>query len=518
MKLLPLVISAAFCALLLFLFPSLALADGAPTDPLRQPASQSPYGMDIMGPAWQWTFPREEAWPRMTGEIRIDQLDEIMRKSAAAGVRAARISTWWCMIEPQRDQYFWDDMDYAFQLAHNYGIVPVPEIFFTPAWATLAGPNDAECINSTVKNYPPTDMNDWSQFMSDLVNRYGVYGKDQVHDWEIWNEPDLWEFLYVPHDPENANVTVYADLVKRARQAIDAHDPGGRLLLGGLSDIYGPAFLQRLMNLRGPLDIRDDVDVVTFHAFSAHDEKISKLKAPLAGMNYDLWITELNHWGWSEATSGESLADLYQRLQNHGISRSFWFKSWTTDWGPGIFLSRDPLWVPNPFQPSAFYQTFEQQAFGERLPGAPIPEWPPSDALVSSQPLLVWHVPAPGDHPIRGYRIQIDDSLFRGQPYFHEPEVDAWVSATLIHFLPLQLSGGRPSSAQAGASTTTPALVPALERTRFVPDQVLGPGRYFWRIAAVDSEGNVGPYSPARTLLVGAGNQRTFLPRLASGP
>lgn len=512
--LLPLLIS-----LLLLLFPALALAEGTPPDPLRQPESQSPYGMDIMGPAWQWTFPREEAWPRMSGEIRIDQLDEIMRKSAAAGVRAARISTWWCMIEPQRDQYFWTDMDYAFQLARNYGIVPVPEVFFTPAWATLAGPNDAECINSTVKNYPPTDMTEWSQFMSDLVARYGRQGKDQVHDWEIWNEPDLWEFLYVPHDPDNGSVPVYADLVKRARQEIDAHDPGGRLLLGGLSDIYGPAFLEKLLNLRGPLDIRDDVDVVTFHAFSAHEEKISKLKAPLAGTNYELWITELNHWGWSEDTSSAALAELYQRLRNHGITRSFWFKSWTTDWGPGIFVNRDPLWVPGPFESSAFYTTFEQQAFGHTLPAAPIPEWPPSHSLVGAQPFLAWHAPQAGDFPISGYKLQIDDSLFRGQPYFHTPEVDAWIPATLIHFFPLQRAGSQPvAGTRLAASPASPLVVPALERSHFSPDRELPPGRYFWRLAAVDSEGNVGPYSPVQTILVEAGSQRAFLPLLKVAP
>lgn len=536
------------------LWQPLSVAAQTPPHPLAQPRSQSPYGMDIFGPSWQWTFPREEAYPRLNGSIRVDQLDEAIRKSWAAGVRSARIAAWWCFLEPERDLYVWTDLDYAFQIASNYGIIPVPEIFFTPDWAAIGGLTGKNCIHSTVKNYPPINMEDWSDFLREMIRRYGAYGKNQVHDWEIWNEPDLWEFLYVPHDPANANVTTYAELVKRARVEIDRYDIGGRLLLGGLSDIYGPDFLRRLMALRGPLDIRRDVDIVTFHAFSNHDDKISRLKAPIDGMGYELWITELNTWGWSETVSPATFAVLWDKVHRYGITRSFWFKSWTTDWGPGIFSNRDPLWVPGPFNPSPLYETFRQQAFPHRLPSAPVPEWPPARSLQSPEARLVWHRPLEnGTFPVVGYKVQLENTFYRGELYYHTPEVDAWVPATHLHFLPFQIHNRRivpaaeaptaadltapftfvsplPEAPEPGdtasatdavaptaAEPTAGAVVPPLDRSSYRLPASLPPGVYYWRVAAVDSQGNVGPYSAPRQILIGPGERRLFLPMLLTG-
>jgi|GEM_PF-3260129 len=540
------------CLIGLLLFRTLPVQAQTPPHPLAQPRSPSPYGMDILGPAWQWTFPREEAYPRLNGTIRIDQLDEVIGKSWGAGVRSARFATWWCFLEPEPDRYVWTDFDYAFQIASNYGIIPVPEIFFTPDWAAIGGMTGKNCIHSTVKNHPPINMEDWSDFLREMIRRYGAYGKNQVHDWEIWNEPDLWEFLYVPHDPANANVPTYAELVKRARVEIDRHDIGGRLLLGGLSDIYGPDFLRRLMALRGPLDIRQDVDIVTFHAFSNHDDKISRLKAPIEGMGYELWITELNTWGWSETVSPANFAALWDKVRRYGITRSFWFKSWTTNWGPGIFVNRDPLWVPGPFVPSPLYETFRQQAFPHRLPGAPVPEWPPAHAWQAPRAKLIWHRPLTnGTFPIVGYKVQLENTFYRGQLYYHTPEVDAWVPATHLHFLPFQMRNRRlapattnamspltfvsplPATTHAAAQDeglttatvtgsattavepTASAVVPPLERSSYQLPVSLPSGLYYWRVAAVDSQGNVGPYSQPRPILIAAGEHRLFLPQLS---
>ncbi len=37
-----------------------------------------------------------------------------------------------------------------FQIASNYGVEPIPEVFYTPDWAAGA-PNDEECVNSGTK-------------------------------------------------------------------------------------------------------------------------------------------------------------------------------------------------------------------------------------------------------------------------------------------------------------------------------------------------------------------------------
>lgn len=502
---------------LLFLFVIIPIApieaDGPSPDPLRQPRPTSPYGMDLMGPGWQWTFPREDANPRLDGAIRVDLLDELFRKSWAAGVRRVRVAVWWCMTEPDRDQYEWEELDYVFQLAKNYGVDPVPEIYYTPDWAAIGSNIDIQCVSTDYpRNLPPSNMEDWSDFMAEFVKRYGAYGKDQIHDWEIWNEPDLYEFWYIPWNPAGANVDMYALMVKRARAEIDKYDVNGRLLLGGFSDIYGPDFLRRLMALRGPYDIREDVDIVTFHVFSDHANKISKLKSALGDNDFELWVTELNQNSWNETVSGQELANLYKLIAKEGITTSFWFKSWTSDWGPGIFAPPDPLWEAESFQINVFYNTFKQQAFPHALPDAPMLLQPSDAAIQGSRPMFAWKRPAAGTFPIAGYKLQVDNSLYRGEPYFHSPELDVWVPASLTHFLPLQMSNGQAGFAHSMPSSS-PASPPSTPTMSYRPTQSLPPGQYYWRVAAVDVEGNVGPYSPVRALTV-VGDERVFLPAI----
>ncbi len=497
-----------------FLFPAATQAEG-PSNPLSQPPNTSPYGMDILGPGWQWTFPREDAYPRLNGALRIDQADEVLQKSWAAGVRTARVAAWWCFLEPEKDQYTWTDLDIMLQLASNYGIEPVPEILYTPYWARADAFKTTSCIDNWKKNYPPDDLADWQDFVRVLVQRYGSSGKNQVRYWEIWNEPDLPEFLSIMNDPGDGTIPVYADMLLAASQTIRATDPHAKVLLGGLSDIRGPKFLGKLLDLRGDRDVRTAFDIIPFHAFTAHRVKLDLLTLPLQQRNlqYELWINELNNsdWGQDWTRAGNEIDDLYQLVFDYGITHTFWFKSWTTKWGPGIFHNRDPLWEVRPFVPSPFYNTFQQQSQPYTLPAAPVLVQPAANGLAGPRPHFVWQRPQQGTYAIAGYKLQVDDSLYNGTPYFFAPELDVYVPARLVHFLPLQMG---PSSrqatviSQAGASTDVPPLL----SPSFQPAFDLPTGPTYWRVAAVDSAGNVGPYSSPQPLIIVPGDQQLFLP------
>ncbi len=505
-------------AILLFLLLGMALAvpawaDGDPTyDPLRPPPPQSSYGMDMMGPGWQWTFPREDGWPRLNTRIRADLLDEMFQKAWAAGVRHVRISLWWCLTEPERDAYRWEDLDYAFQLASNYGLEITPQIFYTPDWAALGYDIDADChdYQHYPRNLPPKDMDDWSDLMGTLTARYGAAGKNQVHNWEIWNEPDLYEFWYTPPNPEIDNAPKYAELIKRARIEIDRNDPGGRVLAGDVSDINGPDFLSRLMALQGEQDIKDDVDVISFHIFSSPRGKLRKLKSALGDNQFDLWVTELNSSDWNESTPQARLNDLYETLAQENVSRSYWFQATTSDWGPGIFARYNPIWERESFDPSPFYKTFQRQALSYPIPQAPALLQPDAAGLTGPRPTFLWQRPEAGENPIVGYKLQVDDSLYREQPHFTSPELDIWTPASKLTFLPLQAMGN--ASATALPKPDPTLAFPTTALMAYQPATPLPPGHYYWRVAAVDAMGNVGPYSEIRTIDVSVGDERLYLP------
>jgi len=525
----------ALLLILLLAFSSQALADPPthrqeaglaspqhqPPNPLVQPPTTSAYGMDILGPAWQWTFPRESAQPRFDGAMRIDQLDEVLYKSWGAGVRSARVAAWWCFLEPERDQYEWEDLDIMIQLLSNYGIEPIPEILYTPYWARAAAPApQTSCINNRQRNYQPDDIADWEEFMGEIVQRYGPQGKNQVAYWEIWNEPDLPEFL--SGDWGENTVCIYSDLLKAASQQIRSRDPEARILLGGLSDINGPGFLDDLLEGECGVNVQNDFDILAFHAFTAHDLKKFFLNRVLekhdAVGRYELWINEFNNikWGKDYDRADRELTDLFNVMFDADVTRTFWFKSWTTkwqaDWTVGIFEPRDPLWVPGPFTPSPFYASFQRQAFPHQLANASQLAQPGANALTPPRPTFTWARPPSGSFQIAGYKLQVDDSTYQGTPYFHAPEVDVWVPASNIHFLPFQMSADRGAViAQATAPVSTPTDL-AISNLSYTTPSPLAPGRYFWRVAAVDTEGNVGPYSEIRILYVSPGDKRSFLP------
>ncbi len=483
-----------------------------PYNPLQQPSSSSPYGMDLMGPGWQWTFPREEAWPRSDGAIRVDLMDEMFQKSWAAGVRSARIAVLWCLTEPERDRYQWEELDIAFQLARNYGMEIAPQVFYTPDWAALGRDIDASCFDYQIypRNLPPKNWQDWSDFMGALLRRYGPPGKNQVHQWEIWNEPDLFEFWYIPDDPWNANAPMYAKLVQLAAREIDRYDPQGKVLVGSLSDIYGAKFLQRLLALRGDEDIRGEIDVLTFHVFDEPERKMNAIHEALGDNQFPLWVTETNARLWEETIPRDHVVRFFEALFNNGVSRTFWFKSWTSEWGPGIFTDEGPLWERTDFQPSPFYSTYQNIALRSPAPSSPQVQSPRPKDLVNPQPIFTWRPPSSSASPIAGYKLQVDNSLFRGKPYFHSPELDVWVPAGLTHFLPLQMVGNG-SSPSSPPSQLAP---PAVSVVHYQPTFALSPGRYYWRVAAVDVEGNVGEYSDPQLIFVSAGQDRVYLPFL----
>lgn len=466
------------------------------------PRSQSVYGMDILGQAWQWTFPRVEASPRMSGPIRVDLLDSAFRQAAGAGVRWNRLAVWWCMVEPERDQWVWDDLDAVLQLARNYGMETSIMLLFTPYWAVNGAPPAHECINNPLRNYPPSNMADWDAFVRKIVQRYGAPGKNWVSHWEIWNEPDLWEFL-VTNPPGGDTRSVYAELLNRAARVIRAESPGAKIITGGVSDIRGATYLDSLFSMTGQYDVRQSFDIVGYHSYNDHTRRLDGVKAAMAAHGVAdrlLWDTELNNWGWDYATANDRLASVYQELESGGVARSFWFTSCTTNFGLGIFNRRTPEWEPIPFQANPFYDTFRAQAASFRLPGQPTVIGP---GPVTKKPVIFfeWETATPGDHRIVGYKLQLDNAPFLGAPYFAQPEYDIWVSAERLTFMPFLVGRGRAATVVNQPVNQPPRAQSILT---WSPGTQLPFGLHYWRVAAVDIQGNVGPYTEPRPLTVKA--------------
>jgi hypothetical protein len=139
----------------------------------------------------------------------------------AAGLTVARFDLSWRGAEPQRkgsyDVATLTKLDGVLRAMDEHGIAPIITVIETPAWAR---PEGSDIFT------PPTDLQDYADFMGTLAARYA----DRPNMvWEVWNEPNLVEFWSTGPNP-----TEYTDLLKRAYKAIKAVAPKSTVLGGSI--------------------------------------------------------------------------------------------------------------------------------------------------------------------------------------------------------------------------------------------------------------------------------------------
>jgi hypothetical protein len=246
-------------------------------------------------PAYQWwewpNTPQPDSWWG-AGQTEASLGQQIALMSQL-GVQFFRVELIWPFVAPQEpggaayssatarnpswSGYHWDRWDLIVRLATAAGMQVVPQVVYTPDWAsgvhttTSGGPND-----------PPLD----ARYYADFVTAAARY-KGQIHYWELWNEPD-----YAYHT-WGGTLAQWVDLVlKPGYQAAKAVDPTARVVLGGLAvdtdlgAVYqaggGPYF-----------------DIVGFHAYYqaavADSTAWDHIRAALSANNdgqKPIWLTE----------------------------------------------------------------------------------------------------------------------------------------------------------------------------------------------------------------------------------
>ncbi len=158
--------------------------------------------------------------------------------------------------------YHLSDIDALVRSAPKYGLQVLMTIALTPSWAN----------GGKTPNYPPTNLNDLTQFSQMLAHRYNGSkpGFGVVTRFSVWNEPNLQLFL-APQFKGSKIVSpaTYAKLFMAAYKGIKAGNPnalvaagetsnrGHNKPTGGVSDSVAPATFARLVaeaNPKLPLD------------------------------------------------------------------------------------------------------------------------------------------------------------------------------------------------------------------------------------------------------------------------
>lgn len=220
------------------------------------------------------------------------------------GATLARSDALWEWSEPSPPvggvhHYDWSFDDAIAGALAAHGLTWLPIIDYTALWAESVAGQD---------HSPPSSVADYAAYAAALVARYGPAGTfwrahpgltaEPATTYEIWNEPDNGQFWApVP------NAGAYAQLYLAARGAIDAVNPGVRVLVGGLTGpaLFLPAMLQAQPGLAG------HVDGVAVHPYGPPAVVVTKVRAARAtldalGMStVPIYVTE---FGWTTDPPG----------------------------------------------------------------------------------------------------------------------------------------------------------------------------------------------------------------------
>jgi hypothetical protein len=147
-------------------------------------------------------------------------------------------------------------------LAAFHGLTVLPTIVDAPLWDGLRSHGLAHPI--------PKSSGPYAAFLKALVQRYGPRGSFwisqprtlPIHQWQIWNEPNLQSFWPMKYFPGR-----YVTLLKAAHAAIKSADRGAQVVLGGLPN-FSWVDLSRIYKVRGA---RNAFDVIAVHPIIADE-------------------------------------------------------------------------------------------------------------------------------------------------------------------------------------------------------------------------------------------------------
>lgn len=271
-------------------------------------------------------------------QVRLRRAAELM---SAAGVRFARVTAYWYLLQQGGDNTFapWEvaRLRDGIQALIATGITPYITL---EATACFARSTAFPCDNTQVYSPPDNEAHwqAWTTYVQQMMQEF-----PEVHYWGIWNEPNS-AFL-LPNGGDRLGA--YKQLVERAAPTI--HAAGGIVIGLDLGDSSDPSngltreqWLTNFLSTHGSY-----IDVVAVHLYgdltsSDFARDMQTYSNLLSGGPWYLWLTEVAIGG-GRATDQEQAAHLttvYQTM--NGMVGSRWSK--TFYFNSGTFILPDTNW------------------------------------------------------------------------------------------------------------------------------------------------------------------------------
>ncbi len=270
-----------------------------------------------------------EVAPEVTGAIPI-----------TAGMhRLWDLGVTWKDVNPAAGSFTWTALDAQVSKAEAAGAKPLLVLGMTPQWAAAnPGAGDPRWGAGTAS--PPRDINDWTAYVTAVVDRYG----SRIAAYELWNEANLATFWTGTADQ-------MADLTAAAYPIIKAKQPDAIVLLpsvtlrlrASMRRFVGP-FLAALGTRGFPFDgfaihtypagnlgPQDRVNDIVYWQSTV----VNQLGADSPILDRLIFDTEVNYGlagpgatpgrSYSDAEGASIIQQTYLDSQSLGIDATFWY-------------------------------------------------------------------------------------------------------------------------------------------------------------------------------------------------
>ncbi|MBK9033072.1 MAG: hypothetical protein IPL61_17690 [Myxococcales bacterium] len=268
--------------------------------------------------------------------------DDLFDRFAAIGIRWHRVDVDWDVIEAQRGQYDWTDVDRVVADADRLGLALMASIAYTPAWAS----------GVTDRAAPPRDPADYVAFVREVVRRY----RGRVACLGVWNEPNLRQFWngtrtqYLSEILVPGLFTIHLEAPEMVTCGPDLSSAGDERT----------AWLGPILDAAG-----GQLDVITHHQYDGGDTvagraaEIEALHEFLIARGHGhkpLWITEIG-WSRTDVTEAEQ-ATLLTGVMDAMATRPWWAKTFWYDSHGVDFGIVGPDGAPDRGVPRAAYHAY----------------------------------------------------------------------------------------------------------------------------------------------------------------
>lgn len=227
----------------------------------------------------------------------------------------------WPNLEPHRGQWQFEMLDRYVSQAEQHKVDLLLPLGLSPTWAS-SRPTE-KSVYQPGNAAEPRDLEDWRDYVRTVSTRY----KGRIHEYEIWNEPNLKEFW-------SGDVAQMVELTKEASEIIHEIDPHATIVSPSATTTNGLGWLSEFLRQGGG----KYVDVVGYHFYTMPQppeaavsliKKVRQIMDENAVGDRPLWNTETG-WAAPKPFPSEDLAASYvvrSYLLNwaEGVQRLYWY-------------------------------------------------------------------------------------------------------------------------------------------------------------------------------------------------